>query len=308
MIPLARASPAEQHRNSGAEHWRPKRRERSRDHLCARRPRSQRARDTCVLACWNMVIPYLCPDLPRKAEGSARLRSESSTRVHERVDTQLAVVQKIGRERSTLPRKLFRRRSCWIFPSAWANTNLRGTLRAVLVASGKSAVQSGLPLASSKGPVGSNFSPPSFATFERNIREPARRDACSRRLRPCQDIQAITVNRWPHGYAYEYNSLYDPDWPDGSPLRRLAGSRSDASRLQILMRKHSPIPTRLLIRRIAPSTKSRASARSQLPKWPGSGYFSPGRWVTGFDPPPGSRDLRPPADSPSSSACKLEYA
>jgi len=24
---------------------------------------------------------------------------------------------------------------------------------------------------------------------------------------------AITVNRWPHGYAYSYNSLYDPlEW------------------------------------------------------------------------------------------------
>ena len=25
-----------------------------------------------------------------------------------------------------------------------------------------------------------------------------------------RDIAAITVNRWPHGYAYEYNSLFDP--------------------------------------------------------------------------------------------------
>jgi spermidine dehydrogenase len=23
------------------------------------------------------------------------------------------------------------------------------------------------------------------------------------------------VNRWPHGYAYEYNPLWDPDWPEG---------------------------------------------------------------------------------------------
>jgi spermidine dehydrogenase len=30
-----------------------------------------------------------------------------------------------------------------------------------------------------------------------------------------RDIQAITVNRWPHGYAYEYNSLYDPVWAPG---------------------------------------------------------------------------------------------
>ena len=27
-----------------------------------------------------------------------------------------------------------------------------------------------------------------------------------------RDIAAITVNRWAHGYAYEYDSLFDPHW------------------------------------------------------------------------------------------------
>jgi spermidine dehydrogenase len=27
-----------------------------------------------------------------------------------------------------------------------------------------------------------------------------------------RDIAAITVNRWAHGYAYEYDSLFDPQW------------------------------------------------------------------------------------------------
>ena len=30
---------------------------------------------------------------------------------------------------------------------------------------------------------------------------------------PARDIVDITVNRWPHGYAYTYNSLFDPmEW------------------------------------------------------------------------------------------------
>jgi len=28
-----------------------------------------------------------------------------------------------------------------------------------------------------------------------------------------RDIEAIIVNRWSHGYGYEYNPLFDPDWP-----------------------------------------------------------------------------------------------
>ena len=35
---------------------------------------------------------------------------------------------------------------------------------------------------------------------------------------PARDIAAITVNRWPHGYAYQYNSLWDPFWLEGGPL------------------------------------------------------------------------------------------
>jgi len=51
-----------------------------------------------------------------------------------------------------------------------------------------------------------------------------------------RDIQAITVNRWPHGYAYEYNSLYDAEWPAGQspceigrqPFGRIRIANSDA--------------------------------------------------------------------------------
>ena len=53
---------------------------------------------------------------------------------------------------------------------------------------------------------------------------------------PAPDIAAITVSRWPHGYGYEYNYLFDPEWPAGeSPCEigrkrfgRIAISNSDA--------------------------------------------------------------------------------
>lgn len=53
-----------------------------------------------------------------------------------------------------------------------------------------------------------------------------------------RDIAAITVNRWPHGYAYEYNELFDgPDWSPKSgphldarkPLGRISFANSDTS-------------------------------------------------------------------------------
>jgi spermidine dehydrogenase len=49
-----------------------------------------------------------------------------------------------------------------------------------------------------------------------------------------KDIAAIAVNRWPHGYAYEYNELFDPpDWsPDNGPhlaARKAIGRTSIAN-------------------------------------------------------------------------------
>ena len=50
-----------------------------------------------------------------------------------------------------------------------------------------------------------------------------------------RDITAITVNRWPHGYGYVANSLFDPDDYEDRVLRvarqpfgRVAIANSDA--------------------------------------------------------------------------------
>jgi len=47
-----------------------------------------------------------------------------------------------------------------------------------------------------------------------------------------RDIAALTVNRWPHGYAYEYNDLFDPPGysPENGP--HIAG-RAQISRISI---------------------------------------------------------------------------
>ena len=52
-----------------------------------------------------------------------------------------------------------------------------------------------------------------FETFERKIRDQLARSLGGGGFDPARDIVGITVNRWPHGYAYTYNSLYEPmEW------------------------------------------------------------------------------------------------
>ena len=49
-----------------------------------------------------------------------------------------------------------------------------------------------------------------FETFERNVRDQLGRILSAGGFDSAHDVQAITVNRWPHGYAYEYNALFEP--------------------------------------------------------------------------------------------------
>ncbi|HJO37726.1 MAG: NAD(P)/FAD-dependent oxidoreductase [Vicinamibacterales bacterium] len=80
-----------------------------------------------------------------------------------------------------------------------------------------------------------------FETFERNIRDQLGRTLQGGGFDPARDIEAITVNRWPHGYAYSYDTLNDPiEWalfaPDDRPcvvgrrrFGRISIANSDAA-------------------------------------------------------------------------------
>ena len=55
-----------------------------------------------------------------------------------------------------------------------------------------------------------------FTTLEEKIRDRLGRMLGPGGFDPARDITLITVNRSPHGYTYEYNPLFDPDWQKGS--------------------------------------------------------------------------------------------
>jgi spermidine dehydrogenase len=54
-----------------------------------------------------------------------------------------------------------------------------------------------------------------FETFERHIRGQLGRTLAGGGFDPARDITGITVNRWPHGYAPEFNPLWEPDLSSG---------------------------------------------------------------------------------------------
>ena len=82
-----------------------------------------------------------------------------------------------------------------------------------------------------------------FETFERKIREQLGRSLGGGGFDPARDIIGITVNRWRHGYAPEFNPLWEPDLPpDQQPnvggrarFGWIAIAKSDTGRAALLM-------------------------------------------------------------------------
>ena len=167
-----------------------------------------------VLACYNMMIPYLCPELP-PAQKSA---------LHNLVKTPLVYTSVALRNRLAFDSlKLYRVYAPGSYHTYFhlnPHVNI-GTYRSpasanepILVHMVRTPCQPGLPEREQNRAGRADLLSTTFETFERNIREQLARTLGPGGFDPARDITAITVNRWPHGYAPEYNPLFDPDVPE----------------------------------------------------------------------------------------------
>ena len=178
-----------------------------------------------VLACWNMVIPYICPDLPSEQ----RKRCVTGSRCRWCTRWWLCA---IGMRSASLGSEASLARGCTILrstltrPSISVTTNLpdhpmtRSWCACCVHPASLDSRRRDQQRAGHD-----DLLTTSFETFERNIRDQLARVLGRRRIRSARDIDAITVNRWPHGYAYEYNPLWDPDWPEGQRPCEIARRR-----------------------------------------------------------------------------------
>jgi spermidine dehydrogenase len=169
----------------------------------------------CVLACWNMTIPYLCPDLPEKQKEA----------LHYLVKVPL-VYTSVGLRNWTAFQKLAI--SNIHAPGAyWNSVSLnwpvnigdyhspRSPEEPMLLHMSRTPCKPGLPAREQHKAGRMELLLTPFELFERRIRDQLSRMLAAGGFDAARDIEAITVNRWPHGYGYEYNPLFDPEWPAG---------------------------------------------------------------------------------------------
>jgi spermidine dehydrogenase len=167
-----------------------------------------------VLACYNMMIPYLCPELPEAQKAA----------LHQLIKTPLVYTSVALRNwRAFAKLKL----SSVYAPGgyhSYFHLNPHVTIggyrspnspdEPILVHMVRTPCQAGLPELDQHRVGRAELLATPFTTFERNIREQLARTLSGGGFDPAEDITAITVNRWPHGYAPEYNPLFDPELPE----------------------------------------------------------------------------------------------
>jgi spermidine dehydrogenase len=190
----------------------------------------------CVLACYNGMIPYLCPELPDKQkEALSYLVKAPLVYTHVAIRNWLAF-QKLGVRHIVAPGS-FHYYTALDFPVSLGDYKFPSKPEepAVLFML-RTPCKKGLPMRDQHRAGRAELLRTPFPVFEKNIRDQLGRMLGPAGFDPARDIQGITVNRWAHGYAYGYNPLFDPDWSEEEqpwvagrkPFGSIAIANSDA--------------------------------------------------------------------------------
>ena len=171
-----------------------------------------------VLACWNMAIPYIATELPehqKQALNSAAKVPLLYTNVAIRNWTSF---QKLGASSVYAPGCYHSAFTLDLPVSIGDYQCSKSPDQPIVIHMMKTPCKPGLPARDQHRMGRIELFMTEFSTMERNIRDQLARTLGPGGFDPARDIAAITVNRWPHGYAYEYNSLWDKFWIDGGEI------------------------------------------------------------------------------------------
>ena len=173
---------------------------------------------SCILACYNGMVPYLCPELPEKQQEALHYGiKEPLVYTHAAIRNWTAF-HKMGIRQIVSPGSYH----CFTMLDFPVNLGeYRSPSRPeepMVLFMLRTPCKPGLPRRDQYRMGRFELLGTPFSTFERNIRDQLQRMLGAAGFDSAKDIAAITVNRWAHGYAYDYDSLSDPEYtPDERP-------------------------------------------------------------------------------------------
>jgi len=190
----------------------------------------------CILACYNTMIPYLCPEMPAKQREALHYLVKAPL-----VYTHVAIANwtsfhKLGIHQIVSPGSYH----CFTaldFPVSMGGYQFPSNPEEPMVLFMlRTPCKPGLPARDQNRAGRAQLLGTQFATFERKIREQLGAMLGASGFDPARDIKGITVNRWAHGYSFGPNPLFDPEWKKGEEpwvvgrqkFGRIAIANSDA--------------------------------------------------------------------------------
>jgi len=190
----------------------------------------------CVLACYNVMIPYLCPELPDpQKEALSYLVKAPLVYTHVAIRNWMPFSQ-LGIRQIVAPGS-YHNHTALDFPVSLGKYEFpsKPEQPAVLFML-RTPCKPGLPVREQSRAGRTELLQTPYVRFERNIRDQLGRMLGGAGFDPARDIQGITINRWAHGYAFTPFSLDDPAWKDGQqpwiigrqPFGRISIANSDA--------------------------------------------------------------------------------
>lgn len=169
----------------------------------------------CVLACWSTVIPYIFPELPQKQKEDLAYEAKVPLLYTNVLLSNWNAFVKAGVRSVYCPASYHSSVSLDMPVSLGGYHCTTKPEEPILVHLMRTPCSPGQPARTQHREGRMELFGASFEDFERKIREQLASMFGPFGLDPARDIRAITVNRWAHGYAYQYNSLFDPFWLEG---------------------------------------------------------------------------------------------
>ena len=176
--------------------------------------------DHCILACYNGLIPHLCPEMPESQKAGLAYGVKTPF-VYANVQVRDGkAFSKAGATLFQCPHDPFQWVSCAPTVAVGGFEPPRGPDDPMVIF----MMHSPMPMTKPDPKLSTRdqlrlarteIYQAQFSDYEQQIREQLQSMLGQFGFQHQSDIEAITVNRIPHGYAYPYVKLDDPDWEAG---------------------------------------------------------------------------------------------